>query len=307
MPPDITLRDSDGNSSPMCAEAIQNHIILSDGRHLGFAEFGDLKGKPIFYFHGFPGSRLEARLADRISRETHIRFIGIDRPGYGLSSPKAGRTVIDWVEDVTELADLLGIPRFSILGVSGGGPYAAACAYKIPHRLDAVGIVCGMGPVDVPGLMVDMPRMCRLGLRLAGRRPQIVSALYPFSAVLFRYYPECMLALISGKVAPPDKIALKNTALAAILSTSFREAFRNSMRWPATDVVLYSHPWGFPLKDIHIPVHLWHGEKDRIVPPAMGHHVAETIPDCRATFYADEGHFSIILNRIHEIWQIFHI
>jgi pimeloyl-ACP methyl ester carboxylesterase len=286
---------------------ICNHITLSDGRRLGFAEFGDLKGKPVFYFHGFPGSRLEARLADRIARETHIRFIGIDRPGYGLSSPKAGRTVIDWADDVIELADLLDIRRFSILGVSGGGPYAAACAYKIAHRLDAVGIVCGMGPVDAPGLMVDMPRTYRLGLRIAGRLPQIVSALYPFSAALFRYYPECMLSLISGKVAPPDKIALKDSALAAVLLTSFREAFRNSLRWPATDVVLYSRPWGFSLKHIDRAVHLWHGEKDRIVSPEMARYLAQTIPDCRATFYSDEGHFSIILNRIHEIWQIFHI
>jgi pimeloyl-ACP methyl ester carboxylesterase len=284
---------------------ICNHIVLSDGRRLGFAEFGDLKGKPVFYFHGFPGSRLEARLADRISRETHIRFIGIDRPGYGLSCPKVGRTVIDWPDDVIELADLLDIQRFSILGVSGGGPYAAACAYKIPHRLDAVGIVCGMGPVDVPGLMADMPRTYRLGLYLAGRLPQIVSALYPFSAALFRYCPECMLSLISGKVAAPDKIALKNTALVAVLMTSFREAFRNSLRWPATDVVLYSRPWGFSLSHIDRAVHLWHGAKDRIVPAQMGRYMAQMIPGCRATIYSNEGHFSIILNRIAEIWKIF--
>jgi pimeloyl-ACP methyl ester carboxylesterase len=284
---------------------ICNHIALSDGRRLGFAEFGDLDGKPVFYFHGFPGSRLEARLADRISRETHIRFIGIDRPGYGLSSPKAGRTVIDWADDVIELADLLDIQRFSILGVSGGGPYAAACAYKIPHRLDKVGIVCGMGPADVPGLMVDMPRTYRLGLRLAGRLPQLVSALYPFSAALFRYYPKCMLSLISGKVAAPDKIALKDTALAAVLMTSFQEAFRNSLRWPATDVVLYSHPWGFSLKHIDRAVHLWHGAKDRIVPALMGRYMARIIPGSRAIIYSNEGHFSIILNRIAEIWKIF--
>jgi pimeloyl-ACP methyl ester carboxylesterase len=69
-----------------------NHIILTDGRRLGFAEFGDLQGRPVFYFHGFPGSRLEAKLAEKISLDTHVRFIGIDRPGYGLSSFKPERT-----------------------------------------------------------------------------------------------------------------------------------------------------------------------------------------------------------------------
>jgi pimeloyl-ACP methyl ester carboxylesterase len=284
-----------------------NHIILTDRRRLGFAEFGDLQGRPVFYFHGFPGSRLEAKLAEKISLDTHVRFIGIDRPGYGLSSVKPARTFIDWADDVAELADALGIDRFSILGVSGGGPYAAACACKIPDRLDAVGIICGMGPVDVPGLMRDMPWMYRRGLRLAGRRPEIAAALYPFSAFFFRKYPERMLSILSGKVAGPDKIALKNTELIKVLSASFREAFRNSLRWPASDVVLYSRPWGFPLKDIKTAVHLWHGEMDKIVPPEMARYMAKTIPNCRATFYADEGHFSIILNRIEEIWEIFRI
>ena len=114
-----------------------------------------------------------------------------------------------------------------------------------------------------------------------------------------------MLSILSGKVAAPDKIALKNKELIEVLSASFREAFRSSLRWPATDVVLYSRPWGFPLKDIDIAVHLWHGEQDQIVPAAMARYLAKIIPDCRATFFADEGHFSIILNRIEEIWQIF--
>ncbi len=286
-------------------EAIKNHIILSDRRRLGFAEFGDRLGKPVLYFHGFPGSRLEARLADRISCESHIRFIGIDRPGYGLSSPKVGRTILDWADDVAELADQLDIQQFSILGVSGGGPYAAACAYKIPHRLDAVGIVCGMGPVEIPGLMSKMSWTYRHGLRLAGRLPQMITALYPFPAALFRYYPAYMLSIVSGKVAEPDKIALKNKKLIEVLSSSFREAFRHSLRWPSGDVIPYSRPWGFSLKKIHMAVHLWHGAKDRIVPSTMGRYMAQTIPNSQPTFYANEGHFSIILNRIADIWKIF--
>ena len=290
---------------PSYTKATQNHITLSDGRRLSYAEFGDRQGRPVFYFHGFPGSRLEAKLADGISLESKVRFIGIDRPGYGRSSVKAVRTFIDWADDVAELADTLGIARFSILGVSGGGPYAAACACKMPDRLDAVGIICGMGPVDVPDLIRGMPWLYRQGLRLAGRLPQITATLYSFSAFFFRNYPERMLSILSGKVSGNDKIALKNKKLIQVLSTSFREAFRNSLRWSATDAVLYSRPWGFPLKDINIPVHIWHGEKDRIVPPEMGRYMAQSIPNCRATFFPNEGHFSIILNRIEEIWQIF--
>ena len=287
------------------SNTIYNHITLADGRRLGFAEFGKKQGRPVFYFHGFPGSRLEAKLADGISRESEVRFIGIDRPGYGRSSFKPARTFIDWADDVAELADARGIDRFSILGVSGGGPYAAACACKMPERLDIVGIICGMGPVDPPDLLRGMPWLYRQGLRLAGRLPGIAAALYPFSAFFFRYYPERMLSILSGKVAGPDKIALKNEALIKVLSASFREAFRKSLRWPAIDVALYSRPWGFALEDIDSAVHLWHGEKDWIVPPEMGRYMARSIPNCRATFYPDEGHFSIFLNRIREIWKIF--
>jgi pimeloyl-ACP methyl ester carboxylesterase len=282
-----------------------SHIILTDGRRLSFVEFGDRQGKPLFYFHGFPGSRLEAKLAEKISLSTHVRFIGIDRPGYGSSSFKPRRTIIDWADDVARLADALGIDHFSILGVSGGGPYAAACACKIPDRLDAVGIICGMGPVDIIGLTRNMPWRYRQGLRLADRFPPIAAVIFPFPAFFFRYFPERMLSILSGKVAGPDKIALKNNELINVLSASFREAFRSSLRWPARDAVLYSRPWGFRLQDIRIRIHLWHGEKDRIVPPEMARYMARMIPDCRATYYADEGHFSIILNRIEEIWKIF--
>jgi pimeloyl-ACP methyl ester carboxylesterase len=285
----------------------QNNITLSDGRKLGFAEFGERQGKPVFYFHGFPGSHLEAKIAETMAKDSRVRFIGIDRPGFGLSDFKLKRKLADWPNDVTELADSLGIDQFSILGVSGGGPYAAACAHQMPDRLISVGIVCGMGPVDVPHIMDQMVSIYRQGLRLTRRFPKIVTALYPFSSFFFRNYPERMLSILSAKVAGPDKIALKNNELIKVLSASFREAFRNSLLWPATDVVLYSRPWGFSLDDIRIKVHLWHGEMDKVVPPAMGHYLANTIPDCRATFYPDEGHFSIILNRLHEIWQIFSV
>lgn len=86
---------------------INNQITLCDGRRIGFSEFGDRQGRPVFFFHGFAGSRLEVRLADRISRDSQVRFIGIDRPGYGCSSFKPAGTFIDWANDAAELADAL--------------------------------------------------------------------------------------------------------------------------------------------------------------------------------------------------------
>src|SRR4051794_27325018 len=103
-------------------------IILQDGRKLGYAEYGDLEGKPLFYFHGWPVSRLSGKSWDKAAKKLKVRFIAIDRPGIGLSDYKKDRKLLDWDSDVTELADQLKIKKISVLGQSGGGPYAAVCA-----------------------------------------------------------------------------------------------------------------------------------------------------------------------------------
>jgi pimeloyl-ACP methyl ester carboxylesterase len=120
-------------------------IQLRDGRTLGYAEYGMRDGKALFYFHGHPGSRLEARLLAEQAKHSGIRLIGIDRPGMGLSCFQAGRHLLDWPLDVVELANSLHLDRFAVVGFSGGGPYALACAYRIPQRLTACGIIAGVG------------------------------------------------------------------------------------------------------------------------------------------------------------------
>src|SRR3990167_4594035 len=129
---------------------MDNTIILPDGRLLGFAEYGDPSGAPILYFHGFPGSRLEAQRFHERALAHHYRLIGIDRPGMGLSSIDKQRTFISWAADVAHFADSLGIEKFSIVGHSGGAPFIAACAYAIPHRINGIAIVSGMGPLEKP-------------------------------------------------------------------------------------------------------------------------------------------------------------
>src|SRR6267154_2568684 len=101
---------------------------LKRGLRLGFAEFGRADGDPLFYFHGWPSSRLEVGLGDEIFHEVGARIIAIDRPGYGLSDFQPDRKLTDWPNDVCELAGHLGLETFGIIGTSGGGPYAAVCA-----------------------------------------------------------------------------------------------------------------------------------------------------------------------------------
>src|SRR5271157_2358409 len=123
-------------------------IKLKDGRKLGYTECGNPQGKPVFYFHGTPGSRIECNIFLEAANSIGARIIVADRPGFGLSDFQKGRRILDWPNDVAELADNLGIDRFAILGLSGGGPYAAACAFKIPERLKAVAMVSSAYPYD---------------------------------------------------------------------------------------------------------------------------------------------------------------
>jgi pimeloyl-ACP methyl ester carboxylesterase len=105
-------------------------IRLRDGRRLGYAGWGDAGGQPLLYFHGWPGARVEGRLADEAARVRGVHLIGIDRPGMGLSDFQPRRTLVDWPDDVLQLAAALTLERFAVLGISDGGPYAAACAWN---------------------------------------------------------------------------------------------------------------------------------------------------------------------------------
>ena len=153
----------------MEAHTTDRTIRLRDGRRLGYAEWGDRGGWPLLYFHGWPGSRLEARLGDEAARTKGVRLIAVDRPGMGLSDYEPGRTLVDWPDDVLELAAALALERFAVLGISGGGPYAAVCAWKLAGQLKRAGIVSCLAPPDVSGVIAGMSRRNRLAFQLVGR------------------------------------------------------------------------------------------------------------------------------------------
>lgn len=154
----------------MTQPRIDTAMRLADGRLRGFAEYGDPQGRPIMPFHGLPGSRLIWRRLPGDPLAPGLRFIAPDRPGYGNSDAEPGPTLLDWADDAAALADRLRIGRFSLLGVSGGGPGASACAWKMPQRLVRVGVVAGAAPTDAPGVLADMSGVNRFFMKLAGAR-----------------------------------------------------------------------------------------------------------------------------------------
>jgi len=281
--------------------SIDKQIKLHDGRSLGYIEIGDPGGEPLFYFHGFPGSRIEVKISGQVAEQLKARIIAIDRPGFGCSDFKYGRTITDWPNDVTELADALGLERFAVVGASGGGPYSAVCALKIPHRLTGAGIVCGLGPLDAPGLTNGMIWYNRIGIFLSRRFPWLIKFLITLVARRIRLHPELLLSHLFATLSAPDKEILDRAEFKQLLIDSFRDAFLSGSRGAAWELVLYGRPWAFRLQDIAMEVRLWHGELDVIVPPSMGRYQESIIPKCIATYYGNEGHFSLVVNHMEEI------
>jgi pimeloyl-ACP methyl ester carboxylesterase len=117
-------------------------VELNDGRRIGYAVYGATDGRPVMFFSGTPGSRLDARVggAGAVADQRGVRLVVVERPGYGLSDRKPGRRVVDWPDDVRQVADRLGLERFSAYGYSGGGPHALACAARLGDRVTAVAV-----------------------------------------------------------------------------------------------------------------------------------------------------------------------
>lgn len=274
--------------------ARDQRIRLRDGRSLGYAEYGDPAGKPVFFFHGVPGSRLAWHTDASLAASLGIRLIAPERPGYGLSDFQPGRTLLDWPDDVLELADALGFARFAVVGASGGGLYAAACAYKIPHRLTAAAIVSGGAPLNVPAAIAGMSRARRFSIALVTKAPWLVRQVAHWeawqTARAVRRDAERYLAQRAARAPAPDRAVLARPEIRAMFIENYAEAYRSGPRGHAWDIVLFMRPWGFRPEEITAQVYLWHGEKDETTPLSMGKYLASAIPRCRAYFLPEEGH-----------------
>ena len=273
-------------------------IRLRDGRTLGYAEYGDPGGTPVLVFHGSPGSRLQVRAAHGPALARGIRIIAPDRPGLGLSTRLPGRQIADWPNDVRELADALGIGRFAVIGVSGGGPYAAACAWALPERVVRAGIISGVAlSGHGPALCSGLRRRERFLVDLGLRTPWLLRAVMTVGAAPSRRWTERIFARIRTLASPADRLILERSEIADCLIAGMKEAFRQGGQGPTDEVLLLARPWTFRPEEIGVPVRLWHGEADAVVPVDMGRYLAAAIPGCRAEFIPGAGHY-LVFDRI---------
>ena len=284
-------------SSPELLESVK----LSDGRSLSFARFGDPSGKPVFYFHGFPGSRLEPQSNHDAFLKAGIQLLALDRRGIGHSTRKNKRKLLDWPDDVVEIAKILKLEKFSILGVSGGGPYALACARAIPGYLNKVTVACGLGPIDAPNATSGMMLSNRVLFRYGKFFPPVLHLSTFLMVRQLSSKPAKGLKKFVEGLPEPDRLVLSKTDAQDFVAASAVEGVRQGSGPLLEEIGIYSRSWGFKLEDLNVPVSLFQGEVDIDVPASMARHQASLIPDCEINLYPDDGHFSLLVNHIDEI------
>jgi len=261
------------------------------GAHtLGYLQSGATDGTPVFFFHGYGGSRLVAHPNGAIAERLGVRVIALDRPGIGYSGFQPNRTLLDWPDDIAAFADQLGIERFAVLGYSWGGPYALACAHKMPQRLIGVAVVSGAPPFAGPDAMPNLPeRLARLVQTAQGSHWRLRTDLWLQSRRAHQnpeqVYQDDLLA-----VSAPDRAVMSDLAFRDMLIAAYAEPFREGITGMYWDRIVPTQDWGFRLGDVTAPIQLWYGEQDTNAPPTVGRYLAARLPNAQFTLVPGEGH-----------------
>jgi len=275
---------------------MNDHVVtLSSGRKLGYAEYGDPAGVPMFYFHGWPGSRLQGGLLDAVGKRRGIRIVSPDRPGIGLSEFQPGRRLLDWPTVVNELAAEFGWTSFHVLGVSGGGPYVLACAHAMPERLLSAGVVCGAPPLSEVG---TQELLWAYRLALWGQRylPWLLGAGLTVAGKFMRLPVNSpLMARYICKMCERDQQALHHPELYGILMASGRVGVGSPVRAVSLDGNIYSSDWGIDFSSVQYPIRYWHGGRDNNIPVTMVERFVQKMPNARLKVMEEDGHYSLPL------------
>jgi pimeloyl-ACP methyl ester carboxylesterase len=275
-------------------------ISAPDGRTLAYLERGDLDGPPILVHHGTPGSRLSRHYDDSVY--DGLRVICYDRPGYGRSDRNGGRSVASAADDTAALADALGLERFPVMGVSGGGPHALACAALLPDRVTRAAILVGAAPSDDPefDFLEGMTELNVKEFSAALRGEQALREdLRPYYEML-KDDPEQLVQVIEAAVPESDRERLARPEARAAMKASFVEAVVQEMDGWVDDGLAFARSWGFGLEQVSVPTRLWQGELDVFVPRTHGEYLARTIPGASFELLPGLGH--MLLSHFPVAW-----
>ena len=281
----------------------ENKITLSDGRILGYAEYGDLQGYPIFYFHGGQESRLSSKFMDGKAQELNIRIISADRPGVGLSSYYQNRQFIDWGKDISQLADFLQIKKYSVFGLSGGAPHVLSCILTHSSRIENAAIVAGATPYHYKGTLKGMWFPVKVIHWFASweNDKQLRKFLQSDYQELVNN-PKKRIRQFQKYLPVPDRLLMtSNPQHGWDFIEGSKESYKQGIDAVVQEWKLYVADWGMDLSSIQQPISLWYGTKDKMAPIHRGRYYHDQLPNSTLREVENEGHFSLIRNHLESI------
>jgi pimeloyl-ACP methyl ester carboxylesterase len=270
---------------------------------------GEPDGKPILVHSGLPMSRrlYGGWIAD--AEKKGIRLIGYDRPGYGGSTAHPGYTVASGAQDVRAIAEALGHDRLGIWGISGGGPYALGCAALLPDVAVAVAAVASIAPYGIEGFdyFAGMGESNAEGFKLFFSDPEAFRRdLREDREKILAATPEQFAEALESLLSPVDAEVLTGDLARWLTETQQVALSAGDQGW-WDDGAAPLTSWGFDLRDIRVPVKIWHGRQDRFVPVQHGQWLAASIPGAEADISDRDGHLTMIgrIGEIHD-WLLQH-
>ena len=290
---------------------LEGNIAVGEDRRIGFAEFGDPQGRAVFWLHGTPGARRQIPMEARVFAEQRsIRLIGVDRPGIGSSTPFQYENVLAFAVDMATIADTLGIDKMAVVGLSGGGPYALACAAAMPERIVAAGVLGGVaptvGPDAIGGGLMALGTLAAPVIQIAGGPIRLAASTL---IRLIRPVAEPAVYLYAAISPEADRKMLVRPEFKAMFLDDLLNGSRKQMAAPFADIVVFARDWGFRLDVVKVSVRWWHGDRDHIVPFAHGQHVVSGLPDAELHQLPGESHLAglgraeDILSTMLDIWD----
>jgi pimeloyl-ACP methyl ester carboxylesterase len=278
-------------------------IQTTDGRRLFMREAGDPSGVPVLFLNGTPGSSLMYEPHVRDAEEKGIRLVSWDRPGYGRSTRHEGRRVADDAANATAVCDALGVDRFCVWGISGGGPHALALAALLPDRCAAAAALAPVAPYDAEGLDftegMGEQNIEEFGAIFEGEERHR-EVLERDRAELMSITPEQLVEAWQSLLGPAD-VGVTNGRLAAYILDAMRDGIGQSLDGWFDDDIAFTRPWGFELDAITVPVLHWQGEQDKFVPFGHGVWLSERIPNVESRLTAEDGHLTLAERRIPDV------
>jgi pimeloyl-ACP methyl ester carboxylesterase len=281
----------------------EHDVTTPDGRTLRVLDVGAADGPVVVAHHGTPSARLLYRAEVDSAEDRGLRLIAYDRPGYGGSSPARGRSVADAAADVAAILDALGVERFATYGGSGGGPHALACAALLPERCAAAATVAGVGPADASDLdwMAGMGdgNVAEIGAAREGR-DALTEYCRADAAGMLGARPEDLVDAMRPHLSDVDARALTGEFAAHVLA-AITDGLAPGVEGWVDDDYAFLAPWGLDPGGIAVPVLIWQGDQDLMVPAAHGRWLREHVGGAEGGVLAGEGHLTLALDRIGDV------